>query len=135
MSAQPYPTRAELLRQYEISVDLYKHHLKVAIELNVFYYAVTGALLSYYFANSTERYMRWSLALPLVMSVLFACLFVYGGLQQNVTRRDLFYIRDALGFKVAPETLVLSIFLYIFAGLMAAVAAALCFLMFFRATS
>lgn len=35
MNAQPPPTRTELLRQYEISVDLYKHLLKLAIELNV----------------------------------------------------------------------------------------------------
>jgi hypothetical protein len=132
MNAQPIPTRTELLRQYEISVDLYKHHLKLGIELNVFYYAVTGALLSYYFAHQSEPLMRWSLLLPLVMSILFACLFVYGGIQQNVTRADVFHIRDALGFKVAPETLVLSIFLYIFAGLMMVVACALAYLMFLR---
>jgi hypothetical protein len=132
MNAQLSPTRAELLRQYEISVDVYKHHLKLAIELNVFYYAITGALLSYYFAHATEQLMRWSLLLPLVMSALFACLFVYGGIQQNVTRTDVFQIRDALGFKVAPETLVLSILLYILAALMIVVGCALAYLVFFR---
>lgn len=130
MSAQPFPTRAELMRQYEISVDLYKHYLKLTIELNVFYYAITGALVSYYFAHQSESLMRWTLALPLLMSILFAGLFIYGGVQQDFLHQEVFRIRDALGFRVAPELLVLSIFLYIFAALMLTVAAGLGVLMF-----
>ena len=124
------PSRAELLRQYEISIDLHKHYLKLALELNVFYYAITGALVSYYFAHRSEPLMRWTLLLPLLMSVLFSTLFTYGGIQQNVLRREVFEIRNALGFHSAPELLVLSVFLYIFAALMVTVAFALAVLMF-----
>ena len=125
MSAQPFPTRAELMRQYEISVDLYKHHLKLAIELNIFYYAITGAIVSYYLAHQSEPLMRWALALPLLMSLLFVGLFIYGGVQQNAFRYEVFRIRDALGLRVAPELLVLSIFLYIYSALMFGVAVGL----------
>jgi hypothetical protein len=129
MSTQ-LPTRPELLRQYEISIDLHKHYLKLALELNVFYYAITGALVSYFFAHRSEPLMQWTLLLPFLMSILFAALFIYGGIQQNVLRREVFQIRNALGFHSAPELLVLSVFLYIFATLMLAVAFALAALMF-----
>jgi hypothetical protein len=130
MSSQPLPTRAELLRQYEIGIDLYKHYLKLTIELNVFYFAITGAILSYYFAHQAEPMMRWALMLPFLMSVLFGALFIYGGIQQIAYRTEIFRIRDALGFGVAPEMLVLSIFLFMFALLMIAVTVGLGILMF-----
>ena len=37
-----------LWRQYSLHVDLYKFYLDLAIKINVFYYAVTGAILAYY---------------------------------------------------------------------------------------
>lgn len=125
MDVQPLPTRAELMRQYEISVDLYKHYLKLTIELNVFYYAITGAIVSYFLVHRSEPLMKWALALPLLMSLLFAGLFIYGGVQQIAFRHEVFRIRDALGFRVAPEMLVLSVFLYIYSALMLAVAVGL----------
>jgi hypothetical protein len=130
MSSQPFPTRAELLRQYEIGIDLYKHYLKLVIELNVFYFAITGAILSYYFSHHSEAMMRWALLLPFLMSALFAALYIYGGIQQIAYRKEIFRIRDALGFGVAPEMLVLSIFLFIFALLMISVSVGLGVLMF-----
>jgi hypothetical protein len=47
------PTREDLWKQYEVHVDLYKHYLKLSVEVNVFYYAITGALLSYFFAHQS----------------------------------------------------------------------------------
>jgi hypothetical protein len=129
MDSQPLPSRDELMRQYEIGIDLYKDYLKLVIELNVFYYAITGAIISYYFAHNTDPMMRWALMLPFVMSILFACFFVYGGIQQMHYRAEVFRIRDALGFRVAPEMLVLSIFLYIFSLLMVVVAVGLGYIM------
>jgi hypothetical protein len=40
-----------LWRQYLILVDLYKYYLDIAWKVSVWYYAITGAILSYYFAN------------------------------------------------------------------------------------
>jgi|GEM_PF-4395242 len=39
-------SKEDLWKQYEISVDLYKHYLKLTIEINVFYYAITGAIVN-----------------------------------------------------------------------------------------
>jgi len=35
-------------------MDLYKHYLEMTLKFNVFYYAVTGAVLSFYFSNAAN---------------------------------------------------------------------------------
>lgn len=40
-----------LWRQYSVLVDLYKYYLDVAWKVSVWYYATTGAALTYFFAN------------------------------------------------------------------------------------
>ena len=125
MTAPPV-SRDDLWKQYEISVDLYKHYLKLAIEINVFYYAITGAIVSYYFAHRTaEPEIRFALALPILMSILLAAFFIYGSIMNRYSREEMFRIRDALGLRVAPEFAVLSWILIIFAALMGLVAISL----------
>jgi len=122
-------TREDLWRQYEIHVDLFKHYLKLTIEVNVFYYAITGALLSYYFGHRSEESIRFALVLPLLMSVMFGCFFIYGAILNRTSRIEMFRVRDALGLQVAPEFAVLGWFLAISAVLMLAVASALAILL------
>jgi hypothetical protein len=123
-------TRDDLWKQYEISVDLYKHYLKLAVEINAFYYAITGAILSYYFAHKAEESIRFALILPLLMSVFLALLFIYGAILNREMRAEVFRVRDALGLKAAPEFAVLGWFLTIFAILKIMVAAGLAGLLF-----
>jgi hypothetical protein len=109
--------------------EAFKHYLKLAIELNVFYYAITGAIVSYYLAHSSVPLMRRALLLPFWMSVLFATLFGAGALLNIESRREIFRVRDALGLKGAPEFAVLSALLWILALLMLGVAIGLGVLM------
>lgn len=74
------------------------------------------------FSTVAEAAVRYTLILPIAMSILFACLFIYGAILNNTSRQELFSIRDALGFPVAPELAVLNWLLRIFAGLMLIVA-------------
>ena len=121
MNATPM-TRDELWKHYEIKIDLYKHYLKLTIEINVFYYAITGALLSYYLAHRDDPAARFSLVLPLLMSVLFGLLFLYGAIINKFSRAEIFRVREALGLHVAPDLGVLSWLLSICAVLMLLVA-------------
>lgn len=122
----PVISKDDLWKQYEISVDLYKHYLKLVIEMNVFYYAITGAIVSYYFAHRTEEpEIRFALMLPILMSVLLAGFFIYGSIMNRYSRDEMFRIRDALGLRVAPEFAVLGWLLIIFAALMGLVALSL----------
>ena len=119
-------SKDDLWKQYEISVDLYKHYLKLAIEINVFYYAITGAIVSYYFAHRMEApEIRFALMLPILMSVLLALFFIYGSIMNRYSRDEMFRVRDALGLRVAPEFAVLGWLLVVFAALMVLVALSL----------
>lgn len=119
-------SKDDLWKQYEISVDLYKHYLKLAIEINVFYYAITGAIVSYYFTHHMESpEIRFALLLPILMSVLLALFFIYGSIMNRYSRDEMFRVRDALGLRVAPEFAVLGWLLIVFAALMVLVALSL----------
>lgn len=121
--------RELLWKQYSQNVDLYRFYMELVIKINVFYYAVTGAILSYYFSHTTMESVHLSLVLPLVMSVAFAGFFIYGAVLTGVLRADVFEIRDALGLRAAPDLGVLSVLLYIFAVVFLIVAAACSYLL------
>lgn len=107
--------REILWRQYQQNVDLYKFYLDIVVKLNIFHYAVTGAILSFFFTRSEISDAKYSVLLPLVMSCAFAVLFVYGAVLNRITRAEQFAIRDDLGLSAAPDFGVLSVILYIFA--------------------
>ncbi|MEM1262476.1 MAG: hypothetical protein AAGH76_08770 [Pseudomonadota bacterium] len=123
--------RELLWRQYELNVDLYKHYLKLSIEFNIFYYAITGAILSYYLNNFGEGLLKFALLLPAMMGITFAVFFVYAAKLMRVSRHEVFEIRDSLGLSASPDLGVLSLLLYIFAGLLAVVGTSIGWLAFF----
>ena len=124
--------RELLWRQYNLHVDLYKFYLDIALKLNVFFYAITGGILSFYFANSNERLIRYSLLLPIILSMAFCGVFIYGSILMSVIRRDIFQIRDKLNLDVAPDVRVLSVLLRVFAIIFFVVAVSMILLMVFR---
>jgi hypothetical protein len=54
-----------LWKQYAVLVDLYKYYLELAWKVSVWYYATSGAILTYFFANvgqpgkSVLPYLLW----------------------------------------------------------------------------
>ena len=124
--------RELLWRQYNLHVDLYKFYLDIALKLNVFFYVITGGILTFYFANSNERLIRYSLLLPIILSVAFGGVFIYGSILMSVIRTDIFQIRDKLNLDVAPDVRVLSVLLRVFAIIFFVVAASMILLMVLR---
>jgi len=49
-------------RQYSQTVELYKFYMDLMVKFNVFYYAVTGAILSFFFANPDIDDIEFALA-------------------------------------------------------------------------
>jgi|HubBroStandDraft_5_1064220.scaffolds.fasta_scaffold433337_1 hypothetical protein len=82
-------------------------------------------MVSYYFSKPEIPWMKFSLLFPVLMSLAFALLFLYGASQSDHVRNELFEIRDALGLATAPEYAVLKVFLWLSAILMLAVGFAL----------
>lgn len=105
-----------LWRQYQQNIDLYRFYMEQTIKFNVFFYAVTGAIISYVLTHSNDHALvQYALLLPLVMSVFFSGFFVYGAVLMRVLRKDTFAIRDALRLQAAPDVGVLTVFLSVFA--------------------
>ena len=96
---------SELLwKQYQQNVDLYKFYMDLTIKFNVFFYAVTGAIISFALTeHNGNELIRYSLLLPLVMSLCFSGFFVYGGVLMRVLRQETFSIRDTLKLQAAPD--------------------------------
>ena len=121
----PLTTRDILWRQYELQVGLYKFYLDLVVKITVFYYAVSGAILTYYFEHAGNGLIRYALLLPFLFSIAISGLFFYGGSLLRVTREELFSIRDKLGLETAPEVQVLVVLVYSFGGILALTGAAL----------
>ena len=126
------PDNDLLWRQYELHIDLYKHYLKLVIKFNVLYYAITGAILSFYFSQENVDIIRFSLIFPVAMSLCFSIFFIYGSKLVKVVREEVFSIRDQLGLFAAPEMRVLQILLFISALLYSIVAISLTLIFFLR---
>nr|WP_010132171.1 hypothetical protein [Microbulbifer agarilyticus] len=108
--------RKELIwKNYEKHIDLYKFYIDVVVKINAFHFAISGAIFTFYFANRKVDDVQWALALPALLSLSLVILFTYGAVTNLVTRRDVFEIRDELGLQVAPELVVLTALLSIFA--------------------
>jgi hypothetical protein len=112
-----------LWRQYQLNVDLYKFYVETVVKLNVYFYAITGALASFYFAHPDILLLRYSLLLPLIMSIALCGLFLVGAYLARVPRDEQFQLRDALELQAAPDIGVLILLLYASAFVMLLVAA------------
>lgn len=124
--------RELLWRQYELHIDLYKFYLDIALKANVFFYVITGGILTFYFAHSSERLIKYSLLLPIVLSMALGGVFIHGSKLLRVTRKDIMYTRDALGLRVAPDVRVLAGFLQISAIVFFVVTASMVLLMLLK---
>jgi len=110
-----YLSNQEMLwRQYNLQIELYKYYLDLAIKANSFFYLITGGILSFYFANASFPLIKYSLLLPVLMSVAFGGIFLYGSFLVGVVRSEIFTLRDQLGFDTAPDIYPLIISLRVF---------------------
>ncbi len=109
-------------RQYQQNIELFKFYMDLVIKFNVFYYAVTGAIISFFFANSPLPNIKYSLLFPILYSSAFAGFFIYGANLMKILRDETFTIRDNLKLQACPDVGVLSILLYIFSGVFIVVA-------------
>ena len=116
-------------RQYDRLITLYREYLDLVLRLNMFFYAITGALVSYTLKDSSgDDVARWALWLPILMAVALAVVFVYGACLPPMLRLHVFRLRDELALGVAPDLGMLTWLLILFAALFFIVAVGLAFL-------
>lgn len=110
--------RADILfEHYKIHLDLYKHYLDMIIKFNLFYYAITGAILSFYFANRAIAFIQYILIFPFAMSLIFFLFFCYASKKAKNSREEIFNLGRILELNVVPELSILTILLKLFATL------------------
>ena len=102
--------------------------MDLVIKFNVFYYAVTGAIISFYFANPSVPNIKYSLLFPITISVAFTAFFLYGAYLMKYLRNEVFTIRDTLELNTAPDVGVLSVLLSIFSVVFILVAIGCCYI-------
>jgi hypothetical protein len=70
------PDDMKLWERYEMHVDLYKYYMEFMLKINIFYYGITGAILSYYFTNNANGTAKeFVLFLPIAISLALCLLF------------------------------------------------------------
>jgi len=129
----PPADRDFLWKQLEMHVALYRHYLELVLKFNAFYYAATGALLSFYLTRPDRHLLKYALIFLLLMSVVLAGFFTYAGMRQRFSRKVVVELTRQMGMTNWPEVNVLTVLLFVSAGLLVLVSIGLGVL-FCRAT-
>ena len=117
-------------RDYALSADLYKFYLELAIKVNVFCYAITGAIISFCFAQQRVTYAKWALLLPVLMSVCLAIIFGWSIPFAATLRDENYNLAEKLGIDAPHEFGPLVFMLWMFTALQSVTAIALVVLLF-----
>lgn len=106
-----------LLHQYETIVDLYKHHLDLLLKVNIFIYAITGAILSYYLSQPHAGLIRYALIFPAIVNITYSGFFFLASTRITAFDNDIKAIVKALGVFSYPDMMFLKLALLISSGL------------------
>ncbi len=115
-------TPETLIKEREMLLDLYKHHLKLLLEANVFIYAVTGAIGSFVSLHTSIPDIRWILLLPAAVCVVFAALFIIVSSGFGNTDSELNKIAEGLNTNTVSIINALPVALRFSAGLLIVIA-------------
>jgi len=117
-------------KQYQQHIDLHKFYLELAVKLFSFYFAVSGAMISFYFTNTGLDGAKYAFYLPWLISIGLFIFFSLGAHQSDITRNDVFNLRNKLGLEVAPELRFLTLLLLIFSLVLLACITGLSYILF-----
>jgi uncharacterized membrane protein YciS (DUF1049 family) len=101
-------------KEYELHIGLYKYYMDLGLKANLFFYFITGGILGIYFRNPVSRLMKFSLLLPVLMSLAFGGVFIHGGMLWMRVSDVIREIRRELKLKKAPDINLLSLLLFVF---------------------
>jgi hypothetical protein len=82
--------KEQLWKRYELSINTYLKYLDFVLKLNLFYYGITGALVSFYFAKSNNNTLiEYALILPIIFSIGIIALCVFASKTLNVSKKEI----------------------------------------------
>jgi len=119
------------MESYKAFVDVFKGYLDTALTANIWFYALTGAVVSYYLKNKEDaRYLRFSLILPFVLGILIIVLSM-AGIDQAHLIEGLMIKASGITLEHVPATEVLVNFFKASIGLISVVCIGLILLFIF----
>lgn len=113
----PPPDKEATLKQHQMIVDLYKFYFEMLLKFLIFYYAVTGAILSFYLSQPNVGFMRYALVLLIFLSVVFGVFSFWGAYRVGPLSNEILRVTSILGSEVYPDTAFLKYMLDV-AGLL-----------------
>lgn len=88
-----------LWKRYELNVNTYLKYLDFVLKINLFYYGITGALLSFYFAKSgNNSVIEYSLVLPIIFSLGIIALCIFASKALRFSKEDIEWLAEQLDF-------------------------------------
>lgn len=122
-----------LWERYKHNVDLHRSYLDLVIKINTFYYAITGAIISFYFLHVKDPLINYSLILPFLMSIGLAVFFFRCALASRLSQKDIENIAERMNIKTySAVAAVLEFLLWIFFVTASIVAVGLIVLFFYK---
>lgn len=116
-----------LLKEFEADLDLYKFYMNIAVKITIWVIAITGAILSFYFANASnengKHLIKYSLYFPLFINVAFFVLCARSISLVEGLATDHLRISESLGIQVPirlralPNILLLFTLVYLIVSL------------------
>lgn len=86
-----------LWKRYELSVSNYTKYLDFVLRLNLFYYGITGAIVSFYFSKSSNNeIIEYSLLLPIIFSFGLFLLGCFGSKALTVSKDEIDWLVEQL---------------------------------------
>ena len=108
----PEPPMGEIRwRDYELNARLYQFYFDITIKANVFYYGITGGILSFCLTRERHDYTVAALLLPILMSIFLAVLFFYGSGLAKVLAHDTAHVAEKLELDGAHDFSLLPLIL------------------------
>jgi len=91
--------------RYITHIDLYKFYFDLMIKLNVFFYGITGAILSFYLSKSAnDTDLEYVLLLPVFFGLGVAALSIYGDVTLKHSKTDINDLVAQMNIKIGVQT-------------------------------
>ena len=111
--------REDLWKEFDKNIDLYKFYLEIVLKTSIFIFGITGAIVSYYFSNTSKPLVKLGLVLPLIMNAGFTYFCFKGARFAHILDRDHKILSQELGTRLvltfSPLHEVLRLFTILYA--------------------
>jgi hypothetical protein len=89
--------RQLLWNRYSLHIEMYQKYLDAVLKLNLFYYGITGAIVSFYFSNNSNGLTtEFALLLPILVSVLLIIFLISGAISYQIVKQDILFLVNEL---------------------------------------